>query len=299
MKHKLSSKPSYPLIVLTVILAVVLPVSAGLGIGTNTPDPSAAVDIVSSNQGVSCCRVLPHRSIASPAIGLTIYNTTDKCIQAWDGVAWTCAVGGSGSTGGSTLPKVINNTVPQVFAADYVGAISDTSFMSAAWIDNNTFAVFTKRYNTPTLNYDFYVELHNANYGQIREFVIPSMRGFDNTSGNSRQAFIAALKNGNLVVALNRWDPTQTAQTCFPSHSCWVVAVVDQLGNTVKAMQKFDSPYVASELTGLYALDNGNFIVTSRYYINGTTQGARTVVFDPTGTQIQDLTVSVSPYNDV
>ena len=81
-KFKLSSKLSYPLIVFTVLMAVVVPVSAGLGIGTSNPDASAAVDITSTNKGVLLPRIAdPASAISSPATGLTAC-TARRCARS-------------------------------------------------------------------------------------------------------------------------------------------------------------------------------------------------------------------------
>ncbi|MEZ4861103.1 MAG: hypothetical protein R3C14_07350 [Caldilineaceae bacterium] len=48
----MNKKLSYLLIVITLMLTIVIPASAQMGIGTSNPDPSAALDIVSTNQGV-------------------------------------------------------------------------------------------------------------------------------------------------------------------------------------------------------------------------------------------------------
>jgi uncharacterized protein (TIGR02145 family) len=64
--------------------------SAGVGIGTAAPDASAKVDISSSTQGFLPPRMTTaqRNAIASPAVGLTIYNTTMNCLQWWNGTLW-------------------------------------------------------------------------------------------------------------------------------------------------------------------------------------------------------------------
>ena len=63
---------------------------SGVGIGTAAPDASAKVDISSSTQGFLPPRMttLQRNAIASPAVGLTIYNTTVNCLQWWNGTVW-------------------------------------------------------------------------------------------------------------------------------------------------------------------------------------------------------------------
>ena len=61
-----------------------------IGIGTTTPDPSAAVDVSATNKGVLIPRIsnAERNAIGSPAAGLFIYNTDANLLQYWNGTAW-------------------------------------------------------------------------------------------------------------------------------------------------------------------------------------------------------------------
>ncbi|AXK81573.1 hypothetical protein DW352_14230 [Pseudolabrys taiwanensis] len=76
--------------------------SASLGI--NVPKPSALLDLTATDRGFLPPRMTAAQRdlISSPAVGLVVYNTTDKALNYYDGTAWT-AVGGSGGAGSSTL----------------------------------------------------------------------------------------------------------------------------------------------------------------------------------------------------
>lgn len=69
---------------------------AGTGIGTTQPHPSAALDVVNTKAGILIPRmnVNQKNSIASPASGLLVYDTTNKCISQNSGTpaapAWVC-----------------------------------------------------------------------------------------------------------------------------------------------------------------------------------------------------------------
>ena len=67
------------------------PLGGNLGIGTLTPDTSAKLDISSDTKGFLPPRMdAAHRnSISSPALGLTIYNTSSKSLESWNGVSWS------------------------------------------------------------------------------------------------------------------------------------------------------------------------------------------------------------------
>ncbi len=60
------------------------------GINTNTPDTSAILDVFSTNMGFLPPRLTTAQrdAIATPAEGLTIYNTTVNCLQWWNGSYW-------------------------------------------------------------------------------------------------------------------------------------------------------------------------------------------------------------------
>ena len=53
----------------------------GIGIGTNSPDPSAILDIQSSNKGFLVPRLDDENKITNPANGLLFYNTTLNALQ--------------------------------------------------------------------------------------------------------------------------------------------------------------------------------------------------------------------------
>lgn len=75
---------------LLVLLLSINVIAQNVGIGTSTPDASAKLDIVSTNSGVLLPRMntTQRDAIASPAVGLTIYNTDVDCINIYTGSCW-------------------------------------------------------------------------------------------------------------------------------------------------------------------------------------------------------------------
>jgi hypothetical protein len=61
-----------------------------LGVGTTAPDASSKLEVNSTTQGFLPPRMTTAQrdAIASPAAGLTIYNTTVNCLQWWNGTFW-------------------------------------------------------------------------------------------------------------------------------------------------------------------------------------------------------------------
>jgi hypothetical protein len=74
---------------------------AGVGIGTTSPNASAKVEIASTTQGFLPPRLTTAErdAIASPAVGLVIYNTTTNCLNFYVGSGWneTCGIASSPS----------------------------------------------------------------------------------------------------------------------------------------------------------------------------------------------------------
>lgn len=67
---------------------------AQVGIGNASPNASAALDLTSSTQGFLPPRMTTEQrtSITSPAQGLTIFNTSLKCLEVYNGLHWNCEI---------------------------------------------------------------------------------------------------------------------------------------------------------------------------------------------------------------
>ncbi len=72
----------------------VLAQTGGVGIGTTSPATSAALDVSSTTKGLLPPRMsqVQRDAIASPAAGLTIYNTTTNKVNTWNGTSWTASL---------------------------------------------------------------------------------------------------------------------------------------------------------------------------------------------------------------
>lgn len=92
-------------IFLALFLIITTKTNAQLGLGTKSPNPAAALDITSDQKGVLIPRLNlgDRRLIKLPAIGLLIYNTTNKCIEVNRGTkldpVWKSVTGEQGSSG--------------------------------------------------------------------------------------------------------------------------------------------------------------------------------------------------------
>jgi len=97
------------------VMYCTLPIMAQVGIGTNTPNANAALEISSSSQGVLFPRMTTAQrdSIGAPVNGLTIYNTTLNCLQTNIGSSltanWRCLAGpGAPSSRGTAIVSSYN-----------------------------------------------------------------------------------------------------------------------------------------------------------------------------------------------
>ena len=86
---------------------------------SNIHNNGAEVEIASTTQGF----LPPHMTttqrdaIASPATGLTMYNTTVNCLQSWNGMLWD---DGCGST--ASVPTVTNSSTGKIWMDRNLGA---------------------------------------------------------------------------------------------------------------------------------------------------------------------------------
>jgi hypothetical protein len=64
--------------------------STSVGIGTETPVASAALEVKSSDKGFLPPRLTTaqRNAISSPSVGLTVYNTTSNLMEMYNGVGW-------------------------------------------------------------------------------------------------------------------------------------------------------------------------------------------------------------------
>lgn len=291
MKRKLS----YLLIALILLVAIVVPASAQFGIGTTNPDPSAALDIVSTTQGVLTPRLTTAQrdAISSPAEGLTLYNTTDKCLQVWDGAAWNCAVGGgnqttntpvtiSSSSGDSSMS--IGELTRGFFTPSYRGT-------NVVWLDNSRFLVLENYQQVSWLPYTnpwgnaVVATIYDVYLHQLARFTVPVD---PDAFKSSLPLTVVKLKNDNLMFAGLK------ALSVAPYTEKFGILIITQAGTVVTPWQ--DIPTTNPVYTGsgsgfspiqdLVVLDNGN-VLLSGIYVNNIHR-AHNIVLRQDGSLIRD-----------
>lgn len=75
----------------TALTAAAASMAQAVGIGTNTPNPAAQLDISSTNKGLLIPRLTDaeRNAIVSPVQGLLIFNTSANSFQFYNGVQWS------------------------------------------------------------------------------------------------------------------------------------------------------------------------------------------------------------------
>lgn len=105
LHHKTVNMKKTILIVLALASTFFSFAQNSVGIGTSSPNNSAALDISSTTKGLLIPRMnsVQRTAIASPATGLLVFDTDTKTIWTYDGAAWKNLNAG-GSAGSLALP---------------------------------------------------------------------------------------------------------------------------------------------------------------------------------------------------
>ena len=181
------------LFVFSLIITVSTPAQQNVGIGTTTPAASAQLDVTSTTKGFLPPRMdsTQRNAIVSPATGLTIYNTTIKAFQIYNGTAWYSTVHFIGeSYGGGIVFYVYDNGQHGLVSATadqsigiqwyngtfrYTGTISDGLNAGAM---NTALIVATQMADNQTGNFaakvcaDYSVTVGGITYG---DWYLPSL----------------------------------------------------------------------------------------------------------------------------
>jgi uncharacterized protein (TIGR02145 family) len=114
--------------------------NAQVGIGTTTPDASAELDLSANDKGFLPPRMTTaqREAIASPADGLTIYNTTIKCLETWNGTGWINLC--DGSIIGPPITSGACAGEPSVFTFNGL-QYSPVESAGQCWLDRNLGAI--------------------------------------------------------------------------------------------------------------------------------------------------------------
>ncbi len=129
------------------LLIATFSLNAQVGVGTATPAASAQLDVSSTTKGFLPPRMdsTARNAIVSPATGLTIYNTTIKAFQVYNGIAWYSTVHFIGESYGDGI-------VFYVYDNGQHGLISATDDQSTGTQWSNGVFRYTGTYSSDGLN---------------------------------------------------------------------------------------------------------------------------------------------------
>jgi trimeric autotransporter adhesin len=137
------------IILLLLVLCGTLQTVAQVGIGTNTPNANAALEVASTSQGVLLPRMTTAQrdAIVSPAKGLTVFNTTLNCIQTNIGSAgspnWKC-LGKSPSCNGTAIVSLYTCSTASTGSLIVGSAVSNvTQTITATVTTVGTYSIST------------------------------------------------------------------------------------------------------------------------------------------------------------
>ena len=179
----------YRVLTISVLLFFALTgMAQNVGFGTTTPAASAQLDVTSSTKGFLPPRMTTaqRNAIASPAAGLTIYNTTVNCLQWWNGTLWFDGCGNN---------PHLQYPAGSVFCASGATTVVDVTNPSTGkiWMDRNLGATQTATSSADANSYgDLYQWGRRSDGHQCR------------TSANTATlSSVDQPANGNFILAPN------------------------------------------------------------------------------------------------
>ena len=239
-----------------------------VGIGTTTPNPSAKLEIASSDQGLlmPTMNTAERDAIANPAAGLVIYNTSDSCFNYFTGSAWVKDCG-----------RDLNADLQPGFAISGGGGGHDDGISIATDHEGNVYvtgffrntAAFGDTTFSSSGDGDYFIVKYNAS-GIVQW--ARSSGGVDHDSGSG----IAIDASSNIYVTGYFEGTVAFGDTSLTSGGFRDVFLVkyDSAGNEIWARRGGGTGY--DESYGIAMDSTGNVYVTG--YIEGTASfGANSV----------------------
>ncbi|MFT3681644.1 MAG: hypothetical protein QM791_15340 [Ferruginibacter sp.] len=175
-----------------------------VGIGTNSPNASAQLDVTSTSKGLLIPRMTTAQrtAIASPANGLMVYDTNFNAFYFYNGTAWNAVNnGGGGSSWSVSGNNIFNSNSGNVGIGFNSGLKEKLSVKGNLFITHTNPNDITNGGNSATIN------IHPANVGYARvNFLNP-----DTTVG----AYITYYRLSNLVNQFSLNHGSNTTQLCL------------------------------------------------------------------------------------
>lgn len=207
--------------------------TGSVGVGTTSPNASALLDLASTSKGVLLPRMTTSErdTIATPANGLQIYNTSTNALNFYDGSTWQAlGVAGSGvqslggQTGGTqTFAAGSAGTSPAITSAGNVHTLN-VPFANAVGVTRGTISkteydFFNSKLTSPlTTKGDLitrgdatHVRLPAGSDGQVLRVNSATASGLEWAAGNAGTVTNVTSSNSYLTVATGTTTPAITA----------------------------------------------------------------------------------------
>ena len=279
---------------------------SNLGVGTTTPHASALTDLTSTTQGFLPPRMttVQRNAIASPAIGLVIYNTTVNCLQWWNGTVWYDGCGNNALPAASltTLNCVSASTTGTLTSGQAASNVS----VSVPYTGGNA-GTYSAQSVASTGVTGLTATLAAGTLANGNGSVTYTITGTPASSGTATFAITLGGQSCNLTVSVAAPAASLTTLNCAGATTTGTLTSGQMASNVSVSVPytggnagTYSAQSVASTgVTGLTAtlaagtLANGNGSVT--YTITGTPASSGTATFAITlGGQSCNLTVNVT-----
>jgi hypothetical protein len=257
-----------------------------IGIGTASPDASAVLDMTSTSQGVLIPRMTTtqREAIATPVIGLQVYDTNTMSVWSYNGAAWANGTGGPG--------KFVDGATPDIAYYEGKVGIGRNTFSDAhkLWVegvksasDTNTPIRVNADYTgtgTSTATYGLAASSRNLGTGTI-DFAIATRSSTDNNAGGTMNNGIGSWPEvdnaGTISTAVGSWPQVDNTGTI--SYAAGLISYVGNSGTMTTAV---------GENVGIFnaASQSMNQAYSSYFYVqnNGTLNQAYGSYIDFYGT---------------
>jgi uncharacterized protein (TIGR02145 family) len=167
-----------------------------VGIGTTNPDASSLLDVESTTKGFLPPRLtsVQRNAIASPAEGLTIYNTENKCLETFIGLGWINLCDGSALN----VTNACDPTSPTV-VVDVVAA-------GETWMDRNLGASQAATGSTDFLAYGNLYQWGRGSDGhECINWTSPTGSDGDEQTNESIGASSSTSPGSTFITGSNNW----------------------------------------------------------------------------------------------
>jgi len=251
-----------------------------IGIGTNSPDPSAILEIVSNTTGILIPRLTTSQrnAIGSPATGLLIYNTITNSFDYYDGTSWQTIITATSTVPFNLIASGTNTSANMVVGAGATFTTNDDAFTIQDDADNTKKAKFeassitagtARTYNLPNGNGTLALLDISQTFLGTQTFNDISVTG-NTTLGNANSDALTVNATSTFNAPITGASATFNNNLTVNDNTTLGNAPADAL--TVNATSTFNAP-----ITGTSATFNNNLTVNGNTTLGDATTDVITI----------------------